>query len=152
MSDPDLREYAFSGMMCIAKLADKDTPTIKPLVFIGSSLKDLRQLPKDARQAIGHALFAAQMRAKHPSAQVLKGFSGATVSEVVEDHDESIYRAVYTVRFADVVYVLHVFQKKSKSGISTPKHEIDKIKARMKEAEITYANHIEEIASQRDEE
>ena len=90
-------------------------------------------------------------RAEH-SAKVHKGFSGATVSEVVEDHDGSTYRAVYTVRFADVVYVLHVFQKKSKSGISTPKHEIDKIKARLEETEITYANHIEEIASQRDEE
>jgi phage-related protein len=80
-------------------------------------------------------LDVAQSGSKHPSAKPLKGFGGAGVLEVIEDHVGSTYRAVYTVRFTDAVYVLHVFQKKSKRGVATPKHEMALIRARLKEAE-----------------
>jgi phage-related protein len=75
---------------------------------------------------------------KHPSAKPLQGFGSAGVLEIVEDHDGDTYRAVYTVRFAEVVYVLHTFQKKSKRGVKTPKREIDLIKARLQRAEDDY--------------
>ena len=84
---------------------------------------------------IGYALYFAQLGDKHPAAKVLKGFGGAGVLEVVEDHDGDTYRAVYTVKFAGAVYVLHAFQKKSKTGIKTPKPVLDLIKERLKLAE-----------------
>ncbi len=113
-------------------------PVLKPLEWVGSSRKDMRELPEDIKDEFGHALLIAQMGGKHESAKPLKGFCGAGVLEVVEDHDGNTYRAVYTVRFADVVYVLHLFQKKSKTGITTPQTEIDKIVARLKQAEKLY--------------
>ncbi len=78
------------------------------------------------------------MGGKHPDAKPLKRFGGAGVLEVVDDYDGDTFRAVYTVRFAGVVYVLHAFQKKSKSGISTPKHVIELVRSRLKEAEVDY--------------
>ena len=84
---------------------------------------------------MGFALFQAQNGLKHADAKPLAGFGGASVLEVLEDHDGNTYRAVYTVRFANAVYVLHAFQKKSKKGIATPKQDIDLIKARFKLAE-----------------
>src|ERR1044071_7752562 len=99
-------------------------PKAKPVRWIGSSHADLRAFPRETRRAIGYALYFAQMGDKHPSAKPLWGFRGAGVLEIVEDHDGSTYRAVYTVRFSDAVYVLHTFQKKSKKGIETPKHDI----------------------------
>jgi len=107
----------------------------KPVEWIASSLKDLKEMPEDVRRFFGVALFMAQAGAKHPDAKPLKGFSGAGVLEIVEDHDGDTYRVVYTVRFAEAVYVLHVFQKKSKTGIATPQAEIEKIKTRLKMAE-----------------
>lgn len=98
-------------------------------------MKDMRAMPEEVRRVFGIALFAAQIGCKHDAAKPMKGFSGAGVLEVVEDHDGDTYRAVYTVRFADAVYVLHVFQKKSKKGIATPQEEINKIKARLVMAE-----------------
>jgi len=92
-------------------------------------------VPEDVRRFFGVALFAAQTGGKHDAAKPLKGFSGAGVLEVVEDHDGDTYRAVYTVRFAEAIYVLHIFQKKSKKGIATPKEEITKIKIRLAIAE-----------------
>jgi phage-related protein len=115
-------------------------PKIKPVEWIGSSLKDLKSMPEDVQDVFGKALFIAQLGSKDDAAKPLKGFGGAGVLEIVEDHDGDTYRAVYTVRFADVVYVLHVFQKKSKKGIATPKEEIDKIKARLKIAEEVHRN------------
>ena len=112
-----------------------DLPSAKPVRWIGRSLGDLRAFPREARREIGYALQFAQMGDKHPSAKSLKGFGGASVLEIVEDFDGSTYRAVYTVRFSGAVYVLHCFQKKSKSGIATPKHEIELIKKRFKRAE-----------------
>jgi len=87
------------------------------------------------QRSIGVALRDAQTGGKHDSAKPLKGFKGAGVLEVVQDHDGDTYRAVYTIRFAESVYVLHVFQKKSKRGIQTPKHVIALIKARLRQVE-----------------
>ena len=113
-------------------------PASKPLKWIGSSKEDLRRFPDEVRKPMGHALHLAQINLKPPNAKPLRGFGGASVLEVVEDHDGSAYRTVYTVKFQGIVYVLHVFQKKSKKGIETPKHEIDLIKARLKAAEEDY--------------
>lgn len=107
----------------------------KPVEWIGSSLKDLRAFPEDVRETIGFALYLAQTGDKHVSAKPLKGFTGAGVLEVVEDFDGDTFRAVYTVRFLSAVYVLHVFQKKSKTGIKTPKSEIDLVRQRLRVAE-----------------
>ena len=82
----------------------------------------------------GYALYLAQAGGKHPAAKPLKGFGSAGVLEVVEDHQSGTYRAVYTVRLKDSVYVLHVFQKKSKTGIETPQKDIDLVKARLQTA------------------
>lgn len=92
-------------------------------------------MPNGVRQTFGFALYQAQIGLLHPDAKPLKGFGSAGVLEVVEDWRGDTYRAVYTVRFADAVYVLHCFQKKSKHGIQTPKREIDLIRERLKEAE-----------------
>lgn len=107
---------------------------LKPLYWLGNSLKNLKEMPEDVQDTFGHALYLAQMGEKHRAAKPLKGFSGAGVLEIVEDCKGSAYRAVYTVKFDEVVYVLHVFQKKSKSGISTPKQEIDLVESRFKQA------------------
>ena len=82
----------------------------------------------------GYALYLAQTGGKHPAAKPLKGFGSAGVLEVVEEHQSGTYRAVYTVRFKDAVYVLHVFQKKSKTGIETPQRDLDLVKARLQTA------------------
>lgn len=110
----------------------------KPLVWIGSSLKDLKSCPQSVQGAVGHALYLAQVGEKSDRAKPLKGFGGAGVLEVMEDHSGNAYRAIYTVHFREVIYVLHVFQKKSKKGISTPQQEIELIKERLKRAELDY--------------
>jgi len=123
---------------------DTDRPVRKPVAWIGSSRKDLQGFPKSVRATVGQALDDAQFGGKHPDAKPLKGFGGGGVLEVVEDDDGSTYRAVYTVRFAGIVYVLHCFQKKSKSGIKTPTQDIEKIKRRLSEAEADYAERVPE--------
>ena len=110
----------------------------KPLDFIGSSRDDLRKFPKEVRIVIGTALNSAQLGGKHPAAKPLKGFGGAGVLEIVDDFDGETYRAVYTVKFARVVYVLHAFQKKSRKRVETPKNEIDLIRRRYKSTETAY--------------
>ena len=110
----------------------------KPLQWVGSSLKDLKRFPKAVRVIFGQALFDAQRGSKHPDAKPLKGFGGAGVLEIVEDDDGNTYRAVYTVKFAGIVYVLHAFQKKSKSGVKTPAEEIKRIHGRLNDAEQHY--------------
>lgn len=107
----------------------------KPLFWMGSSKGDLDDLPDEVQDVFGFALHMAQNGLKHLDAKVLKGFGGAGVLEVVERHDGDTYRAVYTVKFAGAVYVLHVFQKKAKSGIKTPKADLDLIDKRLKAAE-----------------
>lgn len=108
---------------------------LKPIRWLGDSLRTLRGFPEDVKDDIGTALRSAQEGGKHTDAKVLRGFGDAQVLEVVENYDGDTYRAVYTVRFKDKVYVLHVFQKKSKKGNRTPKHEVDLIKQRLKLAE-----------------
>jgi phage-related protein len=107
----------------------------KPLVWIGSSRKDLKSLPAEVQDVFGYALYVAQMGGRHPGAKPLKGFGGAGVLEVVEDHHGDTYRAVYTVRMGDVVYVLHAYQKKSATGIATRKQDIDLIAQRLRQAQ-----------------
>ncbi len=111
----------------------------KPVRWVGSSKDDLRDFPRDVRQRVGGALWDAQRGLKAPYAKPLRGFGGAGVLEIIDDHDGDTYRAVYTVRFAGVVYVLHAFQKKSKRGIATPKHELNLIEQRLKRAREDYA-------------
>lgn len=112
---------------------------MKDLFWIASSKDDLSSFPKAVRYEMGFALELAQRGGKSPDAKPLTGFKGAGVLEVVEDHRGDTYRAVYTVKFKDALYVLHAFKKKSKSGIATPKHEIDLIKDRLKSAEADHA-------------
>ncbi len=107
----------------------------RQIEWIGTSLKDMRAMPEEVRRFFGVALFAAQIGSKHPEAKPMKGFTGSGVLEIVEDYNTDTYRAVYTVRYVDAVYVLHVFQKKSKKGIATPQEEIDKIKKRLSAVE-----------------
>src|SRR6266851_194783 len=115
------------------------SPSIKPVVWIGSTRIDLASFPEDVKDAIGYALYVAQRGGKHPDAKPLRGFGGAGILEIVEDHAGDNYRGVYTVRLAGRIYVLHVFQKKSKRGIKTPKAESELIKSRLRRAEEEHA-------------
>jgi len=108
---------------------------LKPLHWVGSSKRDLVSLPEPVVDLFGFALYLAQDGKKHEQAKPLRGFGSAGVLEVVEDWDRSTYRAVYTVHFESAVFVLHVFQKKSKRGAATPKADIDLIRERLKAAE-----------------
>ena len=108
---------------------------MKPLEWIASSRKDLQAMPDEVQDKVGYALFQAQLGEKHDDVKPLKGFRGAGVLEVVDDFDGDTYRAIYTVRFESAVYVLHVFQKKSKSGIATPKQDIELVEKRLKVAQ-----------------
>ena len=110
------------------------TPPLKPLCWVGSSKRDLFSLPGPVVDLFGFALYLAQDGRKHEQVKPLRGFGSAGVLEVVEDWDRSTYRAVYTVRFEGVVFVLHIFQKKSKRGAATPKADIDLIHQRLKAA------------------
>jgi phage-related protein len=107
----------------------------RPLEWIASSHKDLMALPVDVRRFFGYALSLAQAGDQHDAVKVLKGFGGAGVLEVVEDDASGTYRAIYTVKFEEAVFVLHCFQKKSKRSIATPKEDMDIVVARLKVAE-----------------
>lgn len=109
----------------------------KPLHWVGSAKKDYHAFPEDVQDDMGYALGLAQLGGKHPHAKPWKG-EGPGVFEVVEDHRGDTYRAVYTVRFAGVVYVLHAFQKKSKTGIKTPQDDVKLIAERLKRAQQDY--------------
>ena len=110
----------------------------KPLIWVGSSRRDLKGFPKEVRRDIGKALYAAQRGQTDPAAKPLKGFGGTRVMEIRDRHNTDTYRAVYTAQFGEVVYVLHAFQKKSKKGIATPKHEMDLTRRRLADAERLY--------------
>lgn len=110
----------------------------KPVEWIGSSRDDLRAFPPEVRRVMGQAIDDAQVGSESPVAKALKGFGGRGVLEIVDDFEGDAYRAVYTVRFSGVVYVLHAFQKKSKRGIATPQHDIELIRARLKRAREHY--------------
>ena len=112
-----------------------DEPLLKPVTWVGTSLKDLRKFPEAVQDHMGYALYVAQRGGKHQDAKVLSGFGGAGVVEIIKDHRSDTFRAVYTLRLAGSVYVLHAFQKKSKSGRETPRRDIELIKQRLREAE-----------------
>jgi len=116
----------------------QEDPSPKPVRWVGSSRDDLREFPEEVRNRVGGALWEAQLGRKAWYAKPLKGFGGAGVLEVVDDFAGDTYRAVYTVRFAGVVYVLHAFQKKSRRGIATPRQEITLIEARLQRAREDY--------------
>ena len=112
-----------------------EEPPLRPVIWIGSSRKDLRTFPEPVQEHLGYALFVAQCGGRHRDAKTLSGFGGAGVVEVVKDFRGDTFRAVYTVQYARAVYVLHVFQKKSKTGRETPKQDIELIKQRLREVE-----------------
>ncbi len=112
--------------------------SIKPIVWMGSSRADLSSFPEQVRRDIGHALYTAQQGDTDPSAKPLKGFGGASVMEIIDRHDTNTYRAVYTVQFARRIYLLHAFQKKSKTGRATPQKDINVIRLRLAGAERHY--------------
>ncbi len=112
-----------------------------PLEWVGRALDELMDFPEQVRRSMGFALRFAQAGVKHEMAKPLSGFKGAGVLEVVENYDGDTYRAVYTVKFAGVVYVLHCFQKKSKSGIATPQHTMALVQQRLRVAEQTQPEH-----------
>ena len=106
---------------------------MKEVIWVGSSLKDLDEFPEDVKDMIGYALYLAQLGLKPKNAKPLTGIESG-IFEIVSDFDKNTYRAVYATKISDIIYVLHIFQKKSKHGIETPKHEINLIKQRLKDA------------------
>jgi len=113
-----------------------ETP-LKPVIWVGSSLRDLREFPQPVQDHMGYALYVAQQGGKHRDTKALAGFGGAGVVEVIKDYRGDTFRAVYTLRYANAVYVLHAFQKKSKTGRETPRRDMELIKQRLHEAEQT---------------
>ena len=111
----------------------------RQLVFVGSSLDDLRTFPEDVKDVVGYALWLAQDGQKHSDAKPLKGCGGAGVLEIADAYKGDAYRVIYTTRFAGVVYVLHAFKKKSTSGIAMPKQHINVIQQRLKDAAAIHA-------------
>jgi len=106
----------------------------RPLIWRGSSKTDFMSFPRTVQREMGYALFMAQMGERHRTmAKTLGGFGGGSVIEVKQSYDGDAYRAIYTVRYADAVYVLHAFQKKSKKGIATPKPEMDLVEKRLRD-------------------
>jgi phage-related protein len=114
-----------------------NVPDEKPLFWLGSALKEVTRFPADVQRSIGFALSAAQYGGKHPSAKPWKG-EGPGVLEIVKDYDGDTYRAIYTVRFARAVYVLHIFQKKSPRGIETRQSDIHLVRERLRMAQQDY--------------
>src|SRR5438128_12522788 len=112
-----------------------DDLLLKPVIWVGTTLKDLREFPAPVQDLMGYALYVAQRGGKHQDAKVLTGFGGAGVLEVIKDYRGDTFRAVYTLRYAGTVYVLHAFQKKSKTGRETPRRDMELIKQRLREAE-----------------
>src|SRR5277367_1381568 len=113
----------------------KNELPIKPVVWVGSSHKDLFEFPDAVQDHVGYALYVAQRGARHRDSKPLSGFAGAGVLEVVSDYRGDTFRAVYTLRYAGTVFVLHAFQKKSKTGKETPRREMELVQQRLKEAE-----------------
>lgn len=111
---------------------------MKKVIWIGSSYKDFMGFPDQIRNAVGYALFLAQEGTKHEHSKILSGMGSAGVVEIRENTPGGTYRVVYTVEIKEIVFVLHAFQKKSKSGIATPKQEIELLKARLKESRAFY--------------
>jgi len=117
------------------------SPQNRPVFWIASSYDDWLTFPEEVQDVMGYALHLAQCGEKAPSAKPLAGFKGASVLEICDDHAGDTYRAIYTVRFSEAVYVLHAFQKKSKKGIATPKSEIELIEQRLRKAKEHHDQH-----------
>lgn len=113
-------------------------PPKRPVHWAFSSLDDIRGLPEDVQDTLGQSLSSVQYGGRPANATPLKGFTGASVLEIKDNFDGDTYRCVYTVRFAEAVYVLHVFQKKSASGIKTSNHDITIVRDRLRWAEQHY--------------
>jgi len=112
---------------------------LKSLLWVGSCREDLKSFPEDVRLVMGYALYLAQVGSKHPDAKPPRGFGSAGVLEVVDDFDGDTYRAVYTVKLQGVVFALHAFQKKSKTGKKTPQQDLELVKRRLRRAEEIHA-------------
>lgn len=117
---------------------------MKKVVWVGSSYRDFMEFPAEVRQAAGYVLHHAQTGKKHDRIKVLSGMGNAGVAEIKENGPNGTYRVIYTIEMKGFVFVLHSFQKKSKSGIATPKHELDLLKNRIKEAKALYKKLLEE--------
>ena len=122
--------YGFNGQV---RNINNEKDRIKPIVWIGASLEDLREFPNQVQREFGYALYQAQIGEQHHKTKPLKGFSG--VMEIVSNYATDTYRAVYATKIDDAIYVLHTFQKKSKKGIATPRKEINLIKRRLRMAQ-----------------
>lgn len=133
-----LTYYAKYGILPFVDSSESRSFDLKPIEWLGRSRAVLREFPRPAKRTIGLALFRAQEGEKHPSAKPLKGYGGAGVVEVVEEFMGDAYRAVYTVKFRAAVYVLHVYQKKSKSGSATPPRDLESIERRLIDARRHY--------------
>lgn len=129
---------AYNSMHSPMAKARLSQPSPKPVRWVGRSKEDLSSFPEDVRRRVGRALWDAQLGLKAPFAKPMKGYGGAGVLEVVDDFDGDTYRAVYTVQFAGIVYVLHAFEKKSRKGIATPQSDLDLIKLRLARAKEDY--------------
>lgn len=115
-----------------------DDRRLRPLNWVGGSFRDYIRFPEPVQEEMGFALYRAQIGERHPIAKTMKGFGGGGVLELAARHDGNAYRAVYTVRFAEAVYVLHAFQKKSKKSVATPRGDIDLVRRRLGMAEKDY--------------
>lgn len=118
---------------------------MRPLHWIASTKKDLREIPEPVKDVIGRSLLDVQFGDRPQNATPLRGFGGAGVLEIIEDYDGATYRAVYTVKFTGAVYVLHCFQKKSKRGIETPQHDVELIRERLAAAELDWKRRRREL-------
>ncbi len=118
-------------------MAAKPPAELKSLAWVGSAKRDLLAIPEEVIDAFGYALYVAQTGKKHEKAKALHGFGSAGILEIVQDWRGNTYRAVYTVRFSAAVFVLHVFRKKAKRGIATPRQDMELIRERLKVAEQT---------------
>jgi len=110
----------------------------KPIIWVGPSKKDFMEFPNEVRKEMGHALYVAQKGEKHRDVKPLKGFGGSSVLEIVQSDGQGTYRTIYTIQMKKAVVILHAFQKKSKTGIKTPKQEIDLVVQRLKSAHQKY--------------
>lgn len=112
-----------------------DESYFRPVIWVGSSHKDLLEFPDPVQHHVGYALYVAQLGGKHRDTKPLTGFGGAGILEIIKNYDGDTFRAVYTVRYSRNVYVLHCFQKKSRTGRETPHRDMELIKQRLREAE-----------------
>ena len=120
------------------KTAVLTIPPLRPVHWVGPSKEDLKAMPEDVQREVGRALLMAQQGLKARNAVPMQGFHGASVLDIKDDYDTDTYRCVYTIRFAEAVYVLHAFQKKSAEDSKTSRHDIELIRSRLRDAETDY--------------